>query len=114
MTTQTEGIGWSAVLTQMPERFTENYKAAFSTSQAIVTRWIKDCSDQIQTNLNACTKLANCKDAGEIAGIQQRWWQDTIERMGKELEGVQGQLMALSQKSLSGLESRTSPRPYDE
>jgi len=114
MSTEAGPTSWPMPLTQIPERWMENCKAFSSASQASAERWMKSCTEQAQANLDAFTQLAGCKDAGEIAAVQQRWWQDTVDRLRTEMKGCQDQLMALAQTSLSGLNggpSSPSRRP---
>jgi hypothetical protein len=102
MSTQSEPDSWQAMLTQVPQGWMEGCKAFSDASRAVVEGWAKGCTDQIQRNLAACTKLAVCKDPGEIAEIQQRWWRDTCDRLSAELQGYHEQLMALTRTNLSG------------
>ena len=108
MSTEAGPNGWPAMLGQMPEGWMENCKAFSSASQAITERWMKGCTEQVQANLDVFTRLAGCKDAGEIAEIQRHWWQDTVDRLSTEMKDCQDQLMAATRNSLSGLNSGPS------
>ena len=93
---QMDANAWSSFLTDASGNWLESSKNLTSASQAIATRWLKDCSDQVQSNLDTMTKLAECRDTGEAAAIQQRWWQNTVDRFSAELRDCQEQLTAAS------------------
>jgi hypothetical protein len=96
MTKHTDASAWSSFFTDVPGTWLETSKTLSGASQAIATRWLKDCSDQVQSNLDTMTKLAECRDTGEATAIQQRWWQSAVDRFSAELRDCQDQLTAVS------------------
>ena len=101
MATPTDGAGWTSFFTQAADTWLENCKTVSGGSQTIGSRWLKDCSDQIQSNLDTWTKLAGCQDVAEAAAIQQRWWRGTVDRLSAEFKDCQDQMAALSQQGFA-------------
>jgi hypothetical protein len=103
--------GLQSVLTQIPEGWLEGCKAVSSASQAMADRWIENRTEQIHTSLEAFTKVAACKNAGEIAEIQWRWMTETLDRFGAECGGYQAQYAAVFRQCFSGLGQRKVSSP---
>jgi hypothetical protein len=104
----TEDGGWTSFLTQASEAWLENCNSFSGGTQAIAGRWLATCSDQIQSNLDAWTQLAGCKDTAEATAIQQRWWQGTADRLSAEIKDYQDQMTALSQRGFAAF-GQTKP-----
>jgi hypothetical protein len=101
MTAQRDATGWTSLLTNATDAWLDNCKTLSGSSQAIADRWIKTCSDQLQSNFDAWSKLAACRDTAEAAAIQQRWWQGTVDRLSAEFKDCQDQVTALSQQGFA-------------
>jgi hypothetical protein len=110
MATQTDGTGWTLLFTQAADAWMENCKAISGGSQTFAHHWLKTCSDQVRSNLDAWTKLTGCQDPAEVAQIQQRWWQDAVERIGAEFKDCQDQMTSLSQQTFSAFQTKPAHR----
>ncbi|HUA55708.1 MAG TPA: phasin family protein [Candidatus Sulfotelmatobacter sp.] len=103
MATQTDGNGSSLFLTALPDKWLERCQELSAASQAMAERWVENRAEQVQTNLDAWTKLASCKNPGEVAEVQQRWWRSSIDHLTAEMKGYQDQMLALGQQSQAAL-----------
>ena len=100
--------GWPGFVVQAPEAWLGNLQAIAEASQAFAASWFKNRSAQLQSNLEAWTRMAGCKDPSEIAAIQQRWLQDSIERLSAEAKDCQVQIMRLTQRGSAAPDSSAS------
>ena len=85
-------------LTQLPEAWFDAFSALSGVSQDIASRWTKGISDQVQRNLDLCSNLAACRDAGEAVGFQQRWLSQTIEGVSADVKDLQNLAAGLSRQ----------------
>jgi len=112
MATQNSGNPWSAFLSQIPGNWTDGFTAIASASQAMADRWVKNRAAQVERDMAVWTKLTSCKDSREVAEIQKRWWQDTIDGLTAEAKEYQEQVTRLTQQSRSATQDgKPAPRP---
>src|SRR5579859_5329872 len=104
MANQSDGNGSSSLfLTALPANLLESCQGLSTASQAMMERWVENRTAQVQTGLDAFTKLASCKSPTEFAEVQQRWWQSTIDQLTAEMKTYQDQMLALTQQSRAAL-----------
>ncbi len=108
MTTRTSDDGW-AFATQASDAWLGGFTALSGVPQTLMQRWLKDCTDQVQSNLDAWTQLSDCKNPEEAFQIQQRWWRETVDRLSADVKDFQDQVAALAQQG--PFNQAKSPRP---
>jgi len=55
--------------------------AAFEDMQAAAQDWMQHRMEDFQRALEASRQMAECKDFGQAAAIQQKWFADCTERL---------------------------------
>jgi hypothetical protein len=102
---------WLPFVNDMSGAWLDAWRRWPSVPQAIADRWLKDCSGQIQSNLETWLSLARCTDPQEAVAIQQRWWQDAMARMSGGMKVYQDHVGVLSQPGAGAQPEAKPARP---